>query len=142
MNERRRFNFLISEIDNVFHDTAVRLGLSDSTMAILYTICNNGESCLLRDIACMTGISKQTINSGLRKLEAEGIVYLENTDRKRKRVFLTEKGNLLADQTVALLIRIEDEIYASWTEEERIVYLELTQRYLDQMKEKTRGLGK
>lgn len=128
--EMRRFNYLTSEIDVAYHEAALKLGLSDSAMQILYAICDNGEPCPLSDICKLSGISKQTINSALRKLEAEQILYLETFHGKQKRVYLTEKGRNLAEQTVARLIEIENNIFASWTKEEKEIYLELTQRYL------------
>ena len=142
MNEVKHINHLHSEISNVFHDMSVQLGLSDSVSLILYTICNFGDSCLLSDIVCMTGLPKQTINSALRKLEREGILRLETVEKRRKRVCLTENGKELADRTAGKMIRMEEEILASWTEEERSLYSGLTQKYLDQLKEKAKELRK
>ena len=34
----KRYNHLLSEIDSVYHDTAVKQGISDSVSMILYTI--------------------------------------------------------------------------------------------------------
>ena len=64
--EMRRFNYLLSETDAAYHEAALRLGMSDSTMQVLYAICNNGDSCPLSEICSQSGISKQTINSALR----------------------------------------------------------------------------
>ena len=36
--QMKRFNLLLSEIDVAYHDAALRLGLSDSAMLILYTL--------------------------------------------------------------------------------------------------------
>lgn len=83
--EMKRMNYLTNEIDGAYHEAALKLGLSDSGMMILYTICNNGDTCLLNDITRLSGISKQTINSALRKLENEGIVYLENFSGRKKK---------------------------------------------------------
>lgn len=132
----KRFNYLSSEIEAVYHEAALKFGLSDSAMLVLYAICNNGESCLLSDIIHLSGTSKQTINSALRKLEAEGIVYLEAVNGKQKRVYLTKKGWELADHTVIRLLDIENSIYDSWSPEEMALYLTLTQRYLTALKEK------
>lgn len=67
--EMKRFNYLTNEIDAAYHEAAVKLGLSDSAMLILYTICNNGDTCLLHEITRLSGVCKQTVNSSLRKLE-------------------------------------------------------------------------
>ncbi len=140
MNEVKRINYLHSEINNVFHEMSQQMGLSDSVSYILYTICNFGDSCLLTDIISMTGIPKQTANSALRKLESEGILRVEAVDCRRKRVILTEQGLILARRTAGEMIRMENEIFASWSEAERNLYLELTRRYLTQLKEKAKEL--
>jgi len=140
MGETKNINLLHSEIGNVFHEMSVQLGLSDSVSSILYTICNFGDSCLLSDVISMTGIPKQTINSALRKLEREGILQVEAVERRRKRVVLTENGLILAQRTAGQMIRMEDDIFAAWTEEERRIYLDLTRRYLSQLKEKAKEL--
>ncbi|MCI8543341.1 MarR family winged helix-turn-helix transcriptional regulator [Acetatifactor aquisgranensis] len=138
--EMKRFNYLISETNAVYHEAAQKLGLSDSTQQVLYTICNNGDSCLISDICRLSGISKQTINSALRKLEGEGIVYLEASDGRKKRVCLTERGKKLAEDTVVKLIEIENGLLDSWSREELEQYLGLTQRYLDSLRAKVQEL--
>lgn len=66
----KRLNHLQCEMGVVYHEMSHLCGLSDSTMQILYTICNfDEESCLLQDICRLTGLPKQTINSALRQLE-------------------------------------------------------------------------
>lgn len=136
----KRFNYLSSEIDNTYHEIARRLNLSDSAMMILYTICNFGDSCPLSDICRLSGVSKQTINSAIRKLEAEGVVFLESRQGRRKLVCLTERGKALVANTVARLIDKENEAFGAWTEEEQAVYLKLTERFLLQMKDKAKEL--
>lgn len=135
----KHFNYLMNKVDATYHEAARKLGMSDSVMHILYTICNHGESCLLSDI-CNIGISKQTINSAIRKLEAEKIVYLEQFGGKRKCVCLTEKGKEFVKQTVVHVIEAENEIFESWSKEELELYLELTQRYLQAFQKKIKTL--
>lgn len=128
--EMKRFNHLMSEIEATYHEISWKLKLSDSAIQILYTICNNGRDCLLQDICYHTGLSKQTINSAVRKLEAEQVVYLESVGSKSKKVCLTEKGKRLADQTAGKVIQAENEIFASWVPEDVQKYLDLTEAYL------------
>lgn len=139
MNEEmKRFNLLISEIDVAYHDAALKLKLSDSAMLILYTICSYDGECLLSDITA--GVSKQTVNSALRKLEAEEIVRLESFEGRKKKVYLTQKGRRLAEDTVLRVIKAENEIFASWTDAEKRNYIDLTQRYLAAFKKKVKKL--
>lgn len=141
MKNLQRFNFLVGEIGGLYHEAALRLGLSDSGMAVLYHVCVNHGSCALSDIYKLSGTCKQTINSAVRKLEKEDLIYLEMVNQKSKRVCLTEKGKKIMPHTVEHLIQIENDILKSWTEEERMIYLHLTQRYLDAMQKQIVTLG-
>lgn len=138
--EMKRYNHLLGEIDAVYHEMTLKLGLSDSAMKILYTICNNGESCPLQEICRRSGVSKQTINSAIRKLEAEDIVYLEPYGAKNKNVCLTDKGKHLAENTAFRMIEAENDIFASWPKEDLEKYLELTESFLVSLKEKAKIL--
>lgn len=134
----KHFNLLMSEIDMAYHDAAQKLGMSDSALLILYTLCSSGGECLLADIT--SGVSKQTINSALRKLEADQVVCSEIFEGRKKKVYLTEKGRRLAEETVLHIIEIENEIFGQWTEEERDSYIGLTRRYLTAFREKVKEL--
>lgn len=132
----KRFNYLLGELNAVYHDMALRLGLSDSAMSILYTICDHGESCRLQDICRWSGLSKQTINSAIRKLETEGIVCLESAGSRNKNVCLTEEGSDLAKRTVKQIMQAENGIFASWPDEDMEKYVELTENFLRALQEK------
>lgn len=129
--EMKRFNHLTSEINAAYHDAALKLGISDSALQILYTVCSSGGLCLISDICRLSGISKQTINSALRKLEKEDIVYLKPYKGRTKSVHLTKNGKALAEQTAMKIIEIENRIFEVWSMERIHLYLSLTQEYLD-----------
>ncbi len=136
--QMKHFNLLLSEINAAYHDAALRLGLSDSAMLILYTICWCDGECLLSDIT--SGASKQTINSALRKLEADNIVCLEAFEGRKKKVRLTEEGNQFVKDTVFRLIEVENAIFNIWSDEEKNTYIELTRRYLTDFRERIKEL--
>lgn len=136
--QMKRFNLLMSEIDNAYHQAAKKLGLSDSAMLILYTLSSSDGECLLGDITLCVG--KQTVNSALRKLEADGIVETEPSGGRKKKLRLTEKGEQFAEDTVSRLIRIENEIFDEWSAEDKAAYIELTKQYLTRFKEKMKDL--
>ncbi len=134
----RRFSRLIGETDAAYHEIAQRLGLSDSAFQILYTLHDEGGSCLLRDICAYSGLTKQTINSALRKLEAESRVTSASGGARHKTVSLTPEGEALAERTVAQVIAIENDILSSWPEAELENYLCHTESYLDALREKSK----
>ena len=135
-----RLDLFIGETEAVYHEATLKLGLTDSAMNVLYTICMFDGVCPLKNIAALSGLPKQTINSALRKLEREEVLYLESVDGRKKRACLTEKGRELCDGTVMLLMHMEDEIIGSWLPEERELYLSLTRRYLDALREQIKEL--
>lgn len=136
--ELRRYNYLLGETDGVYHEMAVRMGLPDSVMKILYSLCGGDGLCPLRMVIRQSGASKQTINSALRRLEGEEIVRLEPGRGRGKNVRLTEKGWALAERTVIPLMKMEDEIYSSWSREDVQKNLELAERFLTALREKTK----
>lgn len=139
-NELCRLNHLISETDAVYHEAAVKLGLSDSAMQIMYTLCDRGGSCPLREVCLLTGLSKQTIHSAVHKLAKEGVLLVEACGAKSKRVRFTEAGERFAAHTVEQVIAAENRILAGWKPEEVAQYLLLTQRYLEELRAEMRGL--
>ena len=54
--DMKRLNHLIGETEAVYHEMAVRFGLSDSAVRILYTICDydDGTYCPLQIICAAT----------------------------------------------------------------------------------------
>lgn len=130
IEEMRRFNNLLGEIDAAYHEANQRLGLTDSAMQVLYVLCNDGGESLLSRICRISGASKQTINSALRGLEKEDYIRLETLPGRRRKVCLTQRGRELAERTALRLIGVENAVFGGWTLEERETYLALTQRYL------------
>lgn len=136
-DEMRQYNHLLGEMEATYHECSLKLGISDSVSKILYTICVFGGSDLLSNICRHTGLSKQTVNSAIRKLEKEGIIYLSSVNGKAKKVFLTAEGRIYAEKTAMRIIEMENEIFESWSREELQKYLELTERFLAALKDKT-----
>lgn len=135
-----RFNYLFGETEALYHDLAHRLGLSDSAMKILYTVCDMGEPCPLREVSHRSGLTKQTVNSALRKLEGEGVLYLESAGRRGKQVRLTEAGRALAQSTAARIIQMENDVLGQWDPDDVQIYLALTERFLNDLKQRAATL--
>jgi DNA-binding MarR family transcriptional regulator len=140
-NRGYQYSYLTSEIDSAYHTAALKCGVSDSAMRILYTICLHGDHCALSEIVHLSGISKQTINSSLRKLEMENVVYLEHVGKKRKMVYLTSHGKQIAANSALRILEIEKNIFLSWSQADRETYISLLERFLSAFKEKVEELN-
>lgn len=124
-----RVNCLTNDLNGLYHQAALKFGMSDSSLFVLYMLYNKGDNCLLNDICKESGISKQTINSALRKLESDGILYLEQDKGRAKRVRLTEEGKKYVMQTGARLLEAECHAFDDWSDEEVEQYLKLMEKY-------------
>lgn len=139
IDSNNQLGFLISAIDAVYHEASLKLHLSDSALQVLYALYLNGSKCLLSDITKMSGISRKTIHSAIKKLEADDIIRIEQYNERNKCIVLTDKGIDIADEKIAPLVRIEHEIIFSWKSEERETYIKLMNRYYEELKDKVRN---
>lgn len=138
--EIHRINYLTSELQSIYHQSSVKLGISDSVSTVLYAIYDAGEACLLSDIYKNSGISKQTINSAVRGLETDGILYLEQHTGRSKKVILTDKGKLYVKHTVARLYQAEVDAFDSWTEGEISTHLQFLEKYVECLRQQIERL--
>lgn len=128
-------NALTNDLESIYRQSSKALGVSDSVMRILYAIYEKGDGCLLYDICRYSGLSKQTINSAMRKLENEDILFLKQDKGKTKRVYLTDKGKSLTKETAEILFSAECSAFDNWSSEEIESYLALMKKYNDSLRE-------
>lgn len=139
-SQAREFLHLSGEIDALYHEAALKMGVSDSILNILYVVCEQEGQCYQSDVFKLTGMSRQTINSAIRKLEKDEMVYLEQGPGRNTIVCLTKKGRAFSEEHVYPLFEAENKIWNEWTDEERKQYLTLTQKYRDALKKYTREI--
>lgn len=138
--ELKRINHIVSEFDQIYHSLSSHFDLSDSEFSILYTLCVEDMSCPLSDVTKLTGLPKQTINSALRNLERDGIIFLSSVNGRNKAINLTEKGLERCKESVLKIIEIENNILKSWGDEKVERYIEASKDYNDLMKEGIKNL--
>ena len=98
--EIHEFNHIYKELDDLYHEIALKIGISNSALAILYTVCVLGDGCLQKDVCQEAYISKQTVNSSVRKLEKNGYLYLEQGTGRDKHIRLTEMGRRFVKEKI------------------------------------------
>lgn len=72
----KEYNHIYKEANDIYHEIARKLQLSDSALDIFYTIFEIGDNCLQRDICKASCMPKQTVNSSIRKLQTDGYLTL------------------------------------------------------------------
>ena len=90
-NELREFNCLYKEVDEIYHEIALKMGISDSGFIILYALAELGDGCLQKDIAKIYYISKQTVNSSISNLKKNGYVCLRPGKGRDMHICLTPR---------------------------------------------------
>lgn len=129
-HELKEFNSLYKEMDEIYHRIALELGLSDSAFFIMYSIAEFGDGCLQKDIAEQYFISKKTINSSIKNLEAKGYIVLEKGNRRDMHIHFTQAGQEFADKKIAPVFELENSVFEEFPEEECQKLLQLTRKYV------------
>ena len=138
---QQEFALLYKEMNDLYHESAVSMNLSDSAQMILYTICELGDGCLQKDICDRCYLTKQTVHSAVRKLEKEGILSLSAGKGRDMHLSLTEAGRALAEKTVFLLANAEYRAMVALSAEEQAELLRLTQKYLSALRQELRQIS-
>ena len=134
---------LNKEIDRIYHGTAVQLGLSDSAMALLFSLWEEGDGLTPTQLYAEWSLTKQTGHSALMWLVEKGLVRMASLpgDGRRKGIFLTAQGREYARRAVAPQISAEEAAFGSLTGEEQATLLSLTQKVVTNLKKEMTGLN-
>ncbi|MBC8611131.1 Uncharacterised protein [uncultured Ruminococcus sp.] len=135
----REFNRIDKELNDLYHDIALKIGISDSAFTVFYIICERGDGCLQRDICYEAFANKQTINSSIRKLEREGYLYLQQGRGRDKHIYLTELGKEFARRHILPVIQMENDAFCDLELEERQQCLRIFKKYVAGFKAKAQN---
>ena len=136
--ELKEFNCLYKELDDLYHELALKNEMSDSAFFILYTIIELGDGCLQKDIAERNHISRQTINSSVKNLQAKGYLSLKRGEGRDMHIFLTPLGQQFVQERIMPVIYMENSAFAEMLPEESRELLRLTRKYVTFFREKVR----
>ena len=125
----KEYNHIYNEANDIYHEIARKLQLSDSALDIFYTIFEMGDNCLQRDICKASCMPKQTVNSSIRKLQADGYLTLSPGKGRSMHIHLTPSGQKLIQEKLVPLIRIENDAFEDMTVEECEQLIHLNAKY-------------
>lgn len=129
------YNSIIKEHEDLYRQLAKRFGMSECSFWILYSLRETNTSITQSELCYALSQPKQTINSALKKMQDYGFIeLLINQDRRKKYIRLTDKGALLAQETVDKVILLENQTFDTFTEEEQSLFLQLLHKYTDNLK--------
>lgn len=130
------------EQDAVYHNTAVKYGMSDTVMMILYFASDEETVLTQQEICNACFLPKQTVNTAIVGLAQKGLVELELIPgtRNKKRILLADAGRKLAENTTGRLRGAEIRAYGKLSAEELNSYLEMTRKLTAALREETEKL--
>ncbi len=131
----KEHNRIYTELNDLYHEVARKMHLSDSAFDILYGIYDMGDDCQQRDICNASYMPKQTVNSSIRKLEKEGYLALVSGKGRNKYIRLTESGKELIERKLLPLIHIENDAFNCMTAEECAQMLALNKKYAQALRQ-------
>ena len=127
--DQQIFKRIYKEANEIYHEAARILHLSDSAFEIFYALFDMGDNCLQRDICKSSCLPKQTINSSIRKLQTDGYLTLSPGKGRSMHIHLTDSGKKLIQEKLLPLIQIENDTLASFSPEECEQLLRLNAKY-------------
>lgn len=130
------YNCLYKETDEVYRDLARHFGLPDCAFWILYLLRETSRVYTQSALSDTLSLSKQTVNSALKNLEAEGYLCLETPaeNRRNKCVRLTPAGEGLAAKTVDRVLAMEQKAFAHFSAQEQADFVRLNQKHVRQLR--------
>jgi DNA-binding MarR family transcriptional regulator len=134
MKTIQRFNQINDEINYLYHKASTKMGLADSEMIILYLL-HDHEKLSQSDIIHWTGMTKQTVNSAIGRMEKEGWIQLGKRTQHRRLITFTPKGKQVLTKVLGPFIQAEEKIFDDWTKEEIDLFIKLNCRYRDQLRD-------
>lgn len=134
----KKINLIMSEIDGVYHQLNVILGLSDGESSVLYALDQKAD-CSQHDIVRLTGLSKQTVNSAVKKMIGNGLLEPLCGARNEK-LILTAAGKKVMQEKTAVIVQIENNIYSQWTKQEQKLFIQMNEEFLTRLKAQVKNL--
>ncbi|WP_080797981.1 MarR family winged helix-turn-helix transcriptional regulator [Arabiibacter massiliensis] len=136
----REYNNLYRRSNELYHHVATKMGLSDSAFDILYALDDLGDGCLQKDVCAASGMTKQTVNTSVHKLERAGIVELRIERGRGTHLHLTEAGRELVEACIRPVVEAEEAAFAAMSPEECEELLRLSRSYLELLRAQVEAL--
>lgn len=131
------------QFDALYRKAAVKYGLSDCSMWVLYFLSLHGDL-TQQEMTEMMMFPKQTINSAIGSLQKKGYVALTAIKESygRKRVSLTAEGKALAEKTVVRMMNAETKALKTLGYEKTEQFIALYKEFYEALSDSIDGVLK
>lgn len=132
-----KYHRTYKKIEDLLYEYISKYDLSETSFWIIYFVFTKRELYTQSDLCKIWNETPQTINSALKKLEADGYVDLTviPNNKKNKYVSLTPKGLKLATELVVPFNEAESKAFFRLTDEEQDSLVEVIDKLYNNMEE-------
>lgn len=125
-------NNIEKKLNSLYHEKAAELGISDTALWILHTLCDTEEIYTQYDFCEAWMYPRQTVNTAISYLVKTGYITLTVLPgtRNRKAISLTDGGKQFCREKIRPLHEAERRAYGGMTEEELATFAKLRQKQL------------
>jgi len=128
-------NKVLCEVQKIYQALLTSKKLSDSEYVLLFSILEQGEGCLQKDITENSYINKKTINSTVKKLQQKGLIELKSGKYPNMHIFLTPKGQEYVQSNIIPIIETENLLMQNVEDKDFTTFVDCTAKYIDSFKE-------
>ena len=117
--------------NDLYHEYAMHIGLSDTVFWILYLVYGEEQVFTQNQIADLWHMPSQSINSAVASLVKRGWLRLEKLPlaRNNKGICLTEEGKAFCEKKIGPFYLLEERVIEAIPEEERELYLRISRKW-------------
>lgn len=134
-------NGAFDEMDRLYAQAASKAGLSDSAFDILYALSAYGDGCTQKELCARCWTGKQTVNSSVKRLAAQGIVSLEPGRGRETLVVLMPEGRTVVKEKIDPFVRAEAAAIDVLDEDEQRTLLHLLSRMTSSLRTSLESAG-
>lgn len=136
-----KINNVMDEIERLYYQAGAKAALSNSEFDILYALATYGDGCSQKELCEYCWVGKQTVNSAVKKMAAQGYLFLEQGIGREKLVKLTERGNALIEEKMRPFLDAERASFDVLSEQEKACMLSLLSRMRDALRSSLESSG-
>lgn len=117
------------------------LGLTSAQGHVMGYLTHSSEAPCARDLEGFFQLSHPTVSGLLSRMEAKGFIEIrpDPDDRRVKRIYPLEKGMSCSKRIDECVQDIEAQLVYGFSDEEKVVFLDLLQRAADNLNQKVQA---
>lgn len=135
-----RFRRAWHKVDDLFNAYTKSFGLSADALLILELLSESGESYTQKDLCDKLSLPKQLVNSIITSFwEREFVELKEAADRRSKKIILTDRGKIYADEAQKYIEYADSKAWEGFTDFQIAAFTAAMEKYEENLRNAIRA---